>query len=210
MRRGLGAQLLFTPKRDMLGFSTGSQFCSEHEWGSEELMVALVKAPAVTESKTVQMLKDGSLLQVPTFEERRGITQSLDELVYGEQGQGELMTGVFGFSARGIRATAQELMACAELNLNRGRKASEVVGAWDQGSFGLAVQGEQRVKRLRRFVEGVRQGDGLFAGSFMKDERGCAPSGVCIVLKSLLMPEQRAAMKAAQDAFTQGMRTRVA
>jgi hypothetical protein len=62
------------------------------------------------------------------------------------------------------------------------------------------------VAKLQAFYDKLQAGEGIFAGTFLKNGEFSNTSGVLIALESALRPEHRAGIKAAQLDYEQNMR----
>lgn len=209
MRRGNDPQIFLTRKGEIFGISTGADYCTEHEWGSEDLMLRLVSAAAVTESQTAAMLRSGSMAAAPTMDERRGIRRNLDHIIWVESGSGDKAFGAVAYSCT-HDIDEEWLLKRSPVSAERMSSAKEMAGAWDSGSFAFSVRGALLVKKLKAFNEALKEGKGLFAGAFLKDDHGRTPSGVSIVVTHLLRPEHRTAIDTAQRLFEGKVQAQVA
>ena len=199
MRQGWDGDMVLSTKGDLMAIATGSDSCTEHECGSEELLRALTGHEAQSATDVAARLKSKALAAIPSIVDRRRIRANLEKLVYEEGEEDGAPVAAFGFA--GVdRTLHQGLLRSHELQLVRG-KVDAFVGAWDSESFGFKVAGSKNVGRLREFARQVRDGNGVFAGTFMKGTKGMQVRGVCIAVEPLLRTEHRQAMAKAQAEF---------
>lgn len=180
MRRGNSAKIIFDKRGEIFAISTGSDCVSEHEWGSKPMMDHLCQVTA------------GGAAKHPSFFERKTLSQNLADVIFSQGTEEGEPVGVFGFATEYAGRTI--VIDHRELRL----RDKEVVGAWDASSFALKVKGKRLVDKLQRFAEKVQAGDGIFAGSFLKDDNKEALNGVILAVKGSLRPEHRTAIATAQ------------
>lgn len=199
MRRGWNGDMVLTPKGSLMAIATGSDACSEHEWGSAELLQALTGAAGQTARDVAAQMKIGAIKRIPLMEERRRIRANLESILYEEGVEEGVPVAALGFPGVG-RSMHKGLLGYHELFLSSRQKES-FVGAWDSESFGFKVAGAKLVEKLRGFSAQVRSGKGIFAGTFLTGSNGMQPRGVCIAIEDLLRTEHRQAMAKAQVEF---------
>lgn len=214
MRKGDKAVILFNKRGDIFALSTGADACTEHECGSKPMQEALcgttvghvlpegfvanaaatlsLTKPELREDQLIATMRAGKKVDFVPLLERKTLRKNLDKLVFirgEEKGQA---VAVFGYAPRSSSVTL------VHRELPFWREEDEVVGAWDEESFAWKVRGKRLVDKLERFFEKVRGGDGVFAGTFLKDVHKENLSGVMLALKSDMRPEHRTAIAKAQ------------
>lgn len=214
MRKGDKAVILFNKRGEIFALSTGADACTEHECGSKRMQEALsgttvghvlpegfVANAAATlgltktelrEDHLITAMRAGKKVEFAPLLERKTLRNNLDKLVFirgEEKGQA---VAVFGYAPRSSSVTL------VHRELPFWREEDEIVGAWDEESFAWKVRGKRLVDKLERFVEKVRGGDGVFAGTFLKEVHNENLSGVMLALKSDMRPEHRTAIATAQ------------
>lgn len=219
MRQGSNAQLVFDKHGQIFAISTGSDACAEHECGSKELQAELCGTPDVettpygriraamigaavpkTDDDVVDALRAGQSFVYPSLIDRKRIARNLDQLVFAVAEENGQKVAVFGFGYQGentIRTDHGQL-----ISYNK----ADVVGAWDERSFAIKVYGDKLVKKLQTFANMVKDGDGVFAGTFLTKHGKAELTGVVIALQSALRPEHRKEISDAQAKWEANMR----
>jgi hypothetical protein len=214
MRKGDKAVILFNKRGDIFALSTGADACTEHEWGSKKMQEALSGASVghvlpegfvasaaaslglskteLREDQLVATMRAGKKVEFAPLLERKTLRHNLDKLVFLRGEEKGKPVAVFGYAPRSSSITLDHR------ELPFWREEDEVVGAWDEETFAWKVRGQRLVDKLERFVEKVRAGDGVFAGTFLKEVHKESLSGVMLALKSDLRPEHRTAIATAQ------------
>lgn len=195
MRKGYDAELVFGKKGQIIAIATGSDACSEHEWGTAKLQQALCsKDSKRLGEEVVKALKTGAQAPYPDLFECKKLDKNLDQLVFVEgQEEGEPVA-VFGFSPyHNVKVDHYELRLWCE---------HTVTGAWDEQSFAIKVKGAKLVKKLRTFAEKAKAGDAVFSGTFWPKKM----AGVNLALCSELRHEHLAPVKKAQSEWEANLR----
>lgn len=206
MRRGNTPSLITGKNGELIAISTGSDACAEHECGSAPLLAALSGHAVQTKRDLAQLIRLRGLAAMPSLVQMRRITQQLDRFEFVEGESMNEPTAAIGFKVTGRSAGSVSLLDHSEL---RRFGKDPVQGAWSDNQFALRVSGEPLVAKLRRFAQGIKDGQGIFAGLFMQDGSRTGPAGVCVALEPLLSDEHREAMKRAQVEFEEGVRLEV-
>jgi hypothetical protein len=167
MRRGFNPKIILTAQGQLSAISTGSDFVTEHEIGSARMQAALSYADT-GDSAVIENLKEGKPTVYPSTLQRKSISKFPKELTFLETG-GSTPTAIFSYSRRSIDNYKVEL----KFSSVKGEDQN-IAGAWDDASFAVRVRGEAYVKALRDFNQGVREGHGLFAGTFYNPEHRLA------------------------------------
>lgn len=196
LRKGYDSKLIFDRKARLIGFSTGSEACSEHECGSNTLQASLcsgfeslngkidrhlnsIKANAPlsdqicldTVYKTKRIDKPGSIL----FEE------------FSENGES---FGMIYFGAS-LADAKREI-----LPISFAGRPLDCSGGWDKSSFAFAVRGQKLISKLKDLFQRIQSNESMFAGTFY-EEKGVLHAGVLIIDRSSLRPEDRQRLKKA-------------
>ncbi len=208
MRRGNRARVVMNEAGDIMAICTGSDACAEHEQGSTALTSALTGKSAQTARDVAGLVKARGPQAMPDLMQMRRITERLDRIVLAEAATEFGPSAAVGFRAEGAgNGWADRLLKDSELR--QWSQKEKVQGAWSASEFALRVNGEDLVHQLRVFVQGLRGGQGIFAGTFMEYEQGELMSGVCIALEPLLSDAHRQAMVKAQSDFEARVRLEV-
>lgn len=206
MRKGNHPEMVLDPKGHLLAIATGADFTSEHEWGSKELMEALTAGAAPDKEALARSLKAGKKVAMPDLMASKRITRNLSRIAYGERTDKGEREATVVFDAHTALLPFGNSFIDSELSFPRFSDPKDVAGAWDSRSFGFRVRGEKKVAQLREFVQALRDGKGIFAGTFLKQVGKQHLSGVTIAIEELLRPEHRAEMKKAQAEFESEVR----
>jgi hypothetical protein len=225
MIRGHDPDTLLDKNGEIFAISTGADACTEHECGSNEMQADLcefsgfrrrmpsgfvaqmVEALAAnkpsmpSDDEIIALLRAGKPVEYPQLIERKSINRNLDKLVFTriEAGKDTFEPeAVFGYSPFG-----GVTLDNPQLSLYRDQ---ELAGAWDAHAFAVRVRGKKLVNKLERFAKRVKEGDGLFAGTFLQDQPKKRLSGVILAVKSGLRPEHRQAIAKAQQEWEAGLR----
>lgn len=208
MRRGYRPRVVMNQAGDIMAICTGSDACAEHEQGSATLMSALTGKGAQTKREVARLVKACGPEAMPNLMQMRRITERLDQIVLAEAVTEFGPSAAVGFQA-GREGSGWADMLLKDSELRQWSQKEKVQGAWSESEFALRVNGAQLVGKLRSFVEALREGRGIFAGTFMEYEKGERMSGVCIALEPLLTDAHREAMVKAQAVFEAGVRLEV-
>lgn len=209
MRKGYKPQVVLNRAGGaIMAICTGSDACAEHEWGSARLMAELTGKSVQTRRDAASLVKTMGQGAMPDLMEMRRIRQSLDRIVFVEAMTVFGSSAAIGFQAeRGRDGWGDGLLSNSELR--QWKPAELVQGAWSESEFALRVNGEDLVGKLKVFAQGLRDGQGIFAGTFMEYEQGQRMSGVCIALEPMLTDAHRRAMLKAQADFEADVRLEV-
>lgn len=212
MRRGMTPFMGMDRSGRVVVIATGADFCAEHEQGSSALMQLLTGRGDVTARDVADMLRDGGQAgspaagQLPKLEALRAIKPLKEELFWHEgEDQGAawaaLLCGPPWVWERARKSGRLDVgLLTGELGFRAGR-TNGIAGAWNSESFGFRVGGEKQVLALKAFVEAMRGGQCILAGSFLREWDGTRLSGVIIARQDLLQPEHRSMMVEAQQQF---------
>jgi hypothetical protein len=205
MRKGYDSKIFMTPKGEMLGFSTGSDCCTEHEQGSREMQAVYCAGASTTEDPAIiEALRGGATVAYPSVVSRKTINQKLDRIKFLEGVDSHnrptaaiLLTGQF-----------YEAIPLSRISALEGLNAQTVTGAWDSESAGIKVVGAELVAKLKVFFDALQAGDGIFGGTFLDVYSGTfeGGKGVLIARSSKLRPEHWEGSKVAQAEFEQDLR----
>lgn len=215
MRKGDKAVIIFDKRGDIFAISTGSDACAEHEWGSKPMQDALsgdnvgqvlpeglvasagvalgLVKTKLNEDQLISAIRAGKKVEFLPLQERKGLRQNLDKLVFVRGEENGEPVGVFGFAVRYVENVVK--LDHRELTFWR---EQEVVGAWDDESFAWKVRGKRLVDKLERFAKKMKDGDGMFAGTFLQEVQKENLAGVMLAVKSSIRPEHKVAIAAAQ------------
>ncbi len=208
MQRGHMPRVVMNEAGAIMAICTGSDACAEHEQGSASLMGALTGKSAQTRQAVARMVKARGLQAMPDLMQMRRITESLNRIVLVEAATEFGPSAAIGFQAdREQSRWADGLLTQSELR--QWSQKDKVQGAWSESEFALRVNGEDLVGKLKVFAQGLRGGQGIFAGTFMEYEQGQRMSGVCIALEPMLTDAHRKAMLKAQADFEADVRLEV-
>lgn len=215
MRKGNESKLILNKQGQIIGFATGSDFCSEHEQGSKPLLSALCEQYA-QEADTLQQLqkqlaaKKGGILrkllagnaevQYPNLFEAKRITKLPDGLQF-KVCEGDTPEAILGFARYSIDYFKDSELRFPSYVGKDGDK--DVAGAWDEESFAIRVRGAKYVAMLKEFYEGLQAKRAVFAGTFVADHR-C--NGVIMALEDRMTDEMKAAAVAAQAQYESKLR----
>ncbi len=211
MRQGNQPNILTDKRNRVFAIATGSDACTEHETGSDELIYGLtghapLKADVVARTLSNPSLKTKILSAlnlsktgVPDLFDNLAIKANLDSIVYEESTEAGEPVAVLLYGARHPVSSSSGRVQ-QELRFNARSEQPDIAGAWDSGSFGFRVKGAKRVAQLREFAQAMRDGQCMFAGRFLANP-GKNIGGVIIARADLLRPEHRAAMAKAQADF---------
>lgn len=194
MRRGFNPFLSLTKKGEIFAIVTGSDATAEHENGSERMQsMACSRAANGSDCDLIKDHRAGKKIQYPQLLDRKKMDKNLNEIRFIEgvvEGKSAAAI-VFDshFDEKKPLGKYRELMF--------GYK-DEVAGAWDESSFAFMVSGEKMIEKLKVFHGKLQTGDGLFAGTFLKNLKEGHISGVVIALESELRPEHHQKIKEAQ------------
>jgi hypothetical protein len=203
MRRGFKPKLILTPKGEIFAIATGSDACAEHECGSQPMQESLCKGAVFTDNrKILEALRNGESVLYPQLIERKAINRNLEHIHFLEGSENGVVCAAIVAQERYFNAD-MPLKAYRELDVYRD---TEFSGAWDDSSFGFKVVGPKLVSKLKVFFDALQQGDGIFAGSFLKSDEFEDAGGVIVALSSKLRPEHHQCIKDAQSEFEQGLR----
>ena len=85
MRRGFGPQIYYTPKGEIFAFATGSDACSEHEWGSKPMQQALcVNATFTDDANLLKAVRETKDAVFPQLIDSKTINRNLDRIYFIE------------------------------------------------------------------------------------------------------------------------------
>lgn len=216
MRRGMESKLIMDSKGAIFAFATGSDFCAEHEGGSREMQQFLCKgANENSMDATVEQLRKHNAQNIlikavtgnkeftyPSLYKNKLINRNLDYIHFVE-GATKEQEPIYAIVFMARRKEALPLSAYRELD---SFYKSDVTGAWDEGSFGIAVKGEKLGKKLKAFYEKLVSGDGVFCGTFFKTGDFEKANGVMIALQSGMRPEHKTPIQEAQTEYEQTVR----
>jgi len=222
MRKGFDAALVFDEQGEIFAFGTGSDATSEHEQGSKKMQDALcdpanarppagkvtqmleqwgvTKRPPLTDEELIAALRAGKSVQYPELLLRKALCRNLDKLHFVTGTENGQPVALLGFSPSGLRVLPIDH---PELRMREGTNTS---GAWDDREFAIKVRGEDLVAKLERFTTAVKAGDGLFAGTFLRQIGDVFLSGVIVARRSKLLPEHQADIAKAQADWEANLR----
>ena len=139
MRSGDYTKLLFSQNGNLIAISTGSDCCTEHEWGIANIMSDLCD-------------RDN-----PRYSEKHRITKTPPELRFINGGTSEFPEAILSFSKHAVDFDHHELT----LNTYYSFADKDAISAWCDSEFAIRVRGEEVCKGidflLPRYVCG--QGD---------------------------------------------------
>lgn len=202
MIQGDETTLIRTPNGQLMAFATGSDPCTEHEQGTAALQAALCSgfSQGDAEEDLLEALRnsDPVTFDYPQLLPRKRINKNLDkiQLHVGTTSTGENVA-VMGYSP----SPAEISLTAHPLSFFTLRTGVNAVSAWDEESFAIKVRGKKQVELLKQFHTALLNGEGVFAGTFLKKANGGGLSGVMIALEPLLLPEHLAAIKKAQQTY---------
>lgn len=210
MRNGYnGCRLLFSNSGNLVGVSTGSDACAEHECGAKDLFEALTPGPS-REAEVVRRLRANDPVALPHLLESRRIVapQKLQLMVRESQDSRDHPEALWGFCAQN-----ELTLDWAERSMRFHERSAfgldaNARGAWDCGSFAIRVRGAKYVDALKAFHEGATAGDVVFAGAFFRQSDADAPGGVVLARESFLSVDDRKALAVAQVQFESKLRLR--
>lgn len=222
MRKGFDAALVFDEQGEIFAFGTGSDATSEHEQGSKKMQDALcdpanarppagkftllleqwgvTKRPPLSDDELIAALRAGKSVQYPELLLRKSLCRNLDKLHFVTGTENGQPVVLFGFSPSGLRVLPIDH---PELRMREGVNTS---GAWDDREFAIKVRGEELVAKLKRFTDAVKAGDGLFAGTFLRQIGDVFLSGVIVARHSKLTLEHQADIAKAQKDWEANLR----
>lgn len=206
LRKGYDPALIFDRKGNLIGFSTGSDACCEHECGSNKLQALLCSRFESLDSKIERHLgvikrsePIGNQIYVDSIYETKLIDNPdailFSEFVEGGEKFAMMYCGVMLEVAKReifpIRTVGHE-MDCS--------------GGWDSASFAFVVRGQKLITKLSRLYHSIQSKEAMFAGTFF-EEKGSIHSGIVIVNRNSLRPEniqqlRKADLKAKQTLMT--------
>lgn len=194
MRKGFDSAIVLDKRGEIFAIATGSDACAEHECGSKALQQALCEGQADAdhaERLLIDALRKGETVAYPALLSRKIISRNLDKLQYVEGvDKAGTPVAVFGYSPYStLKVDDRELSTFRE---------EGVSGAWDERSFAIRVVGQKMVNKLKQFAERMQAGEGVFAGTFLKDGAKQRLGGVIIALHTKLRPEHRQEVAKAQ------------
>lgn len=202
MRKGFEPKLFFTRRGELLAFSTGSDACAEHECGTAPMQahLSLFSDSQVLEGLALEA-RNGKVVKIPGLEQRKGIKKNLQDIKFFETKDVDgCDIGLLLFSPKQHIERSTDIHPWI-LNELRFFDKHEVSGAWDDESFAIAVKGTKNISALKAFHARLQAGNGIFAGTFLKEGEFSSAGGVCIAVTDLFRPEHRAGMNAAQAEF---------
>lgn len=211
MRKGYDPQLILDEHGDIVALATGSDACAEHETGSAAMQQALCSAAAVDgnemERRLVQGLRKGQDVCFADVLQRKRLDRNLDQLhfVKGVDRERGEAAAVMSFSARGAA-----LVGLGDFELRIFERTQAIAGAWDEAGFAFKVIGERLVAALERFVQAARQGDVVFAGTFLADQPDKRLSGVVLARVSKLRAQDLEQADKAQRQWKDSLRLKAA
>lgn len=206
MRKGYDASLVFDEDGEIFAISTGSDACSEHEWGSDPLQRMLcegfVGRGSGKDEEIIQALRDGASPAglFPDLLGQKRINQNLHRIRLSE-----------GVDARSKRPAAVLWVSTTndEMSVNHRELAvwgdDEQVGAWGQDGFAFKVIGQELVENLKKFARALMDGEGCFAGAFLKEESRGWLSGVVVALPAKFTPQDLEGVKKEQERYESAM-----
>lgn len=185
MRRGNTPTINLDQHGEIVAISTGSDFCSEHEGGSETMLSTLCSGHAAAggeaDAKLISILRDGGVPDFPRLIDRKAMDRNLDHLSFTESRDGRVNKATATITFHSSNRTPN--IDNPELSLRN--DGGQLAGAWDNRSFAFKVAGDELVNKLRRFYDQLLAGDGIFAGTFLIND---AASGVVVALQRKLGP----------------------
>lgn len=202
MRKGFNPEILLDKRGQVFAIATGSDACAEHECGSARLMDSLCGFPqeGQSDSALIAALRRGESPQYPALVDRKRLTRNLDKVTFMEGTDGGQPVAVLGFSPYGeIPLDHHELRSWAS-------DSTIVTGAWCDSAFAIRVVGQKWVTKLKRFADELREGNCLFAGTFLNDTGHRRLAGVIIANEKSLRPEHRDAIAKAQSEWEASLR----
>lgn len=202
MRKGFNPTMVLDPKGRLVCIATGADATSEHEGGSDELQEALTGVPAARARNVGELRRRNPAHAIPDLMHAKRLRQRLDDIVYAEREvKSEPQAGfVFTAGNHSLQPFGDEWVD-RELSFAVFSEPKDIAGAWDSRSMGFKARGATKVAQLREFVQAIKEGQGIFAGTFWP-ETGLL-RGVILAREDLLDPEHRAAMVQAQVRFEQ-------
>lgn len=205
MRKGYGFHSIENKGR-LVAVGTGSEPCSEHEWGINPLLTGLCgnfgQEEAVFQGLTAAKLQaieaGGALPFEPTtsrlITETSGIFDATDTVVMTDY---DTRTDtIYERYVVAVSADSRDMLRCAQAETRNFFNKSMWCGAWCDSSFGLAAIGDKQIKQLREFVKSMRNGQVCFGGFMNQFDRKLR--GLILVdLSNPLRPEYKQAMRQA-------------
>ncbi len=198
MRKGFNPAILLAPNGALFALATGSDATAEHEGGVDPLVTELTGEAPYKSDQVAKDLKAGRIKAIPDFVNGRVIVRDLEHIqfVRGED-RGEPVAAI-GYNVRGYEMA---LLTSPELTFNAFSEPKNIVGAWDDSSFGFKVKGKELADKLEGFHAALQQGHGMFAGTFLSDQEGARLRGLILCDTRYLTSEHREAMTKAQVEF---------
>lgn len=190
MRRGDKAGLVYDRKGNIFGIFTGSDACSEHEWGTEPLQsfaCSGFKTVSDLSSEYKKMGKEPFLEEIPAVADLKSINNNISEFILVER---EGHTTIYSSKRH------QQFESWEDRELNRHRN-EDATAAWNDKEFAFRVYGEKLSKKLKIFFDALKTNDCIFAGALTssKDFSDARASGIMVARKSMLRPEHHELLK---------------
>lgn len=224
MRQGMNPVLVFGRKGEIIGFSTGSDACAEHECGSKEMQEVFCdyshqvshplekdKSLSFKEFETLignnqelfeKYFKAEVDIEFPSLLARKRLTKNLDKIEFGTftDSSGDTVAFLCANSSSDYAKKSTRFYTPPFGRSVEKFKDDCLYGAWDCKSFYFAMKGEKLIKKFEVFAKKVKEGGALFAGTFYSGSH----SGVLVVLEESLRIEHRVEIEKAQRDYELG------
>lgn len=149
-------QWLLTNSGELLGIALGFDFCSEHEWGVRPLQEAFGLPRGVAEGVNAR-----KITALPAVLEYLAFTRPARDKHRAGQSAACIVGHAqpWGTPAETLAAAREELRFYSEPGDRWHRPESDLVGAWDEKSFGVLVRGEENIRKLGELHEAFTRKD---------------------------------------------------
>lgn len=150
MRRGCDPKWVYLPNGDLAGIAMGSDFCSEHEWGVDQLR----RYFGCDASKDGVERRKATLIPKDLYRFSGVATNPADKRKKGSEYDALFL------SPRDYGRTPEEWVNHYELS--RRNDAAGLACAWDEKSFGIVAYGEKDKKNLALLWDAFQKKDIAF------------------------------------------------
>lgn len=204
-----GSNLIFTKKGNLVGLSTGSDHCSEHEWGIVKLMDSLCAAfESVDEAAKRMRSKNSSIIKkhlemimggfkYPEIIESKRIQKDNSRIFFVEEETSGMSCGWLFYHPE-IDSADDLYKIAIQFPKTIDGKTKEMVSAWCDYGFIIGVNGRRNIKALRNFHAAMREGHVVFAGKWLNRDP-MHLSGIVLADVRYMSDKDKANIQSAQE-----------
>lgn len=151
-------------KTHIIGISLGYDFCAEHEWGIKGIRRGLGMPEELTKKNFGLAFRTMS-----NYDEKRFVFFKTEKKVGKEKHPFACLiygNSWVGYSPEKMPHDLQNYQD-SMIPSKWDKEGKEIITAWDEGSFGIVVRGEQAIKYLEEIYDAFKKKDiciGLFGG----------------------------------------------